>query len=60
MSKKVAVLVEQQFHDTELWISYYRILEAGFEVTLEDAAKFEMSASEAKELKWDAIIAPGG
>lgn len=25
MSKKVAVLVEQQFHDTELWISYYRM-----------------------------------
>ncbi len=73
MTKKVAVLVEQQFHDTELWVPYYRMLEAGFEVTLVgpeedkeylskhgDPAISEMSAAHAKDKEWDAIIVPGG
>src|SRR5690606_25202682 len=73
MAKKVAVLVEQQFHDTELWVPYYRMLEAGFDVTLVgpeagkeclskngDSIKAEMSANEAKDMEWEAIIVPGG
>lgn len=73
MAKKVAVLVEQQFHDTELWVPYYRILEEGFDVTLVgpqtgkeypskngDPVMAEISAEEAKDIEWDAVIVPGG
>lgn len=73
MMKKVAVLVEQQFHDTELWVPYYRMLEAGFQVSLVgpeahkeylskhgDPVKTDMSSAEAKEKEWDAVIVPGG
>jgi protease I len=31
MSKKVAVLVEENVHDLEFWYPFYRIAEAGFE-----------------------------
>lgn len=30
MSKKVAILVEENVHDLEFWYPYYRIAEAGF------------------------------
>jgi len=73
VSKKIAMLVESQFHDTEFFVPYYRMLEAGFDVTIVGPAantdypskhgepvKSEMSASEAKDKEWDAVIVPGG
>ncbi len=74
MTKKVAIFIEQQYHDTEFWVPYYRMLEAGFEVTVvgpeantiypsksnDKSGKSEMSSAEAKNKKWDAVIVPGG
>lgn len=71
--KKIAVLVERDYEDLELWYPYLRLQEAGFHVTVVGpeadqeylskhgyAVKSQMSRFEAKEQEWDAVIVPGG
>lgn len=70
--KKVAILVENFYEDSELWVPYYRMLEAGAAVDLlgtgknEYASKHGVPAKEDKPVDaadpktYDAVIVPGG
>lgn len=71
--KKVAILVEQLYEDVELLYPYYRLQEAGAEVTLvgPEAAKTypskhgypvksDRTAADASADEFDAVIIPGG
>src|SRR2546427_9245576 len=70
--KKVVVLAEDGYEDLELWVPYYRMLEAGADVVLAGHEKrtyaskhsypcevdTTVGALDAKE--FDAVIIPGG
>jgi protease I len=70
--KRVAVLVEEVYEDQELWYPYYRLLEAGAEVTIVGPkvetygskhgfpATAERAASEVSADDFDAVMIPGG
>lgn len=72
-NKKVIILVEQQFNDHEFWYPYYRLLEAGAQVTVVGTgtaieykgkdgtqAKQDASADKINASDFDAVIIPGG
>jgi protease I len=70
--KRVAVLVEDLYEDLELWYPYYRMKEAGHEVSIvgpekkkyvskhDYPAQADALASEARAADLDAVIIPGG
>ena len=71
--KKVAILVEDVYEDPELWYLYYRMQEAGAEVTLvgpEAGATYESKhgypavtdavAEDLEGIDFDAVIVPVG
>ena len=71
--KRVAVLLEQQYHELELWYPVYRMKEAGIVVTLiaPEAgktypsklgypAKADLAAADATAAMFDGLIIPGG
>jgi len=71
--RKVAVLVEKLYEDLELWYPYYRLREAGAEVSLVGPkagetypskhgypAKAVRAAGEVRAGEFDAVIVPGG
>ena len=72
-NKRIAMLVEQQYQEMEIWYPRYRLREAGAQVvTVGPVAgavypskvgypcKAEMSWDEAKAADFDGVIAPGG
>jgi protease I len=71
--KRAAILVEQQYQELEVWYPYYRLREAGCEVTLvgPDAgvnypsklgypAKSDKAARDCNPDDFDALVIPGG
>ncbi len=72
-SKRIAVLVEQQYEDLEVWYPVYRLKEAGHTVTLVGPeagkvypskhgypAKSDKAASDVIASDFDALVIPGG
>lgn len=73
LNKRVAVLVEQQYQEMEVWYPVYRLREAGCQVTLVGPeagktypsklgypAKSDKAASDVRADDFDAVIVPGG
>jgi protease I len=73
MTKKIAILAEDDYEDLELWYPYYRLIEAGHEVKVVGSgrkqsfaskhgyeAKVDLSAADVDSAEFDAIIIPGG
>jgi protease I len=70
--KRVAILVEDIYEDPELWYPYYRLQEAGAEVTLVGPQKTtytskhgypataDVAADEVSADDFDGIVIPGG
>lgn len=70
--KKVVVLAENDYEDPELWYPYYRLLEAGAEVTIVGPhaetytskhgypARATLAAEEARAADYDGVVIPGG
>jgi protease I len=71
--KRVAVLVDQQYQEMEVWYPYYRLIEAGAEVHLIGAEKgktypsktgypavADLSYEEVSASGYDGIVCPGG
>lgn len=71
--KKVAVLVEDDYEDHELWYPYYRLIEAGFRPELIGPggkaeyrskhgypARADVSVEKAQSKDYCAIVIPGG
>src|SRR5690349_17797223 len=71
--KQVAILVEQIYEDLELWYPYYRLKEAGAEVTLVGPkaeqtypskhgypAKADVAAEMVSGADFDLVVIPGG
>jgi len=71
--KRVAVLLEQQYHEIELWYPVYRMKEAGILVTLVAPeagktylsklgypAKADAAAGDVSASQFDGLIIPGG
>jgi protease I len=71
--KKVAILVENLYEDMEFWYPYYRLKEAGAELTVVGTgsapmyrgkhgleAKPDIVADDADPSKFDAVVIPGG
>jgi protease I len=71
--KRVAVLVEQQYQEMEVWYPAYRLREAGCQVTfvgpeagatypskLGYPAKCDKAAKDVKAGDFDAVVIPGG
>jgi protease I len=73
LGKRVAVLVEQQYQELEVWYPVYRLREAGCEVTLVGPeagkvypsklgypARSDKAAAEVSADQFDALVIPGG
>lgn len=70
--KRVAILVENDYEDLELWYPYYRLLEEGAAVQLVGPeakayaskhgypAQAEVAASQVSARDFDAVVVPGG
>ena len=71
--KRIAVLVEQQYQELEVWYPVYRLREAGCKVTLVGPeagvsypsklgypAKSDKAAKEVSAADFDGIVVPGG
>lgn len=71
--KRVAVLIEQQYQEMEVWYPVYRLREAGCQVTLVGPeagtsypsklgypAKTDKAAKDVKAADFDGIVLPGG
>jgi protease I len=70
--KKVAVLVENQYQELEVWYPYLRLKEAGFDVKMVGTgkgeyrskvgypAREEMTMAEADAADFDGVVVPGG
>ena len=70
--KKIAVLVENQYQELEVWYPYLRLKEAGFDVRLVGTgkgeykskvgypAREEMTMDEADPADFDGVVVPGG
>jgi protease I len=71
--RRVAILVEQQYQEMEVWYPYYRLKEAGCRVTLVGPkagetypsklgypAKSDKAASDVSANDFDVIVVPGG
>ena len=72
-AKKVAIMVDEMYQVLEVWVPYYRLIEAGFDVDFIAAeAKKEyhskegypcisdVGAKEAKASDYDCMVVPGG
>ena len=73
VKKRIAVLVEREYEDLELWYPYLRLVEAGYDAAIvgPEANKAYPSKHgymiescigmvEAKDQDWDAVVIPGG
>lgn len=71
--RNVAILVEQQYQELEVWYPYYRLREAGARVSLVGPeagktypsklgypAKSDLSAADCSTDDFDAVVIPGG
>src|SRR5262245_46004603 len=71
--KRIAVLVEQQYQELEVWYPYYRLKEAGASVVMVGpkagetypsklgyAAKSDKAAKDVSAGDFDAVVIPGG
>jgi protease I len=71
--KRVAILIEQQYQELEVWYPLYRLREAGCQVVLVGPevgktypsklgypAVADLAADQARASDFDAVIAPGG
>lgn len=71
--KKVAIFIEEMFNDLEFWYPYYRLLEAGAEVTVVGSGKTgayagksgtekaeDQSARNIDVAGYDGLVIPGG
>jgi len=70
--KRVAILVEDDYEDLELWYPYHRLLEAGADVTLVGPetkayqskhgypATAQVAAVDASSADYDGVVIPGG
>jgi protease I len=71
--RRVAILVEDQYEDLELWYPYYRLKEAGAEVKIVGTgraetfaskhgypAKADLAVTAARVDDFDAVVIPGG
>jgi len=71
--KKVAILVEKEYQELEVWYPYYRLKSAGADVKfvapqrdtvypskLGYPCKSDLSVMEAKAGEFDAVVVPGG
>src|SRR2546428_13164209 len=71
--KKIAILAEDLYEDTELWYPYYRLLEAGAEVKIVGSGGAEsfkskhalpvvpdLSIDRTSAAEFDAVVIPGG
>lgn len=70
--KKVAILVEQNYNEKELWYPFYRLLEAGAQVQLigPEAKRYssklgltataDAAAGEVSAEEFDGVVIPGG
>lgn len=71
-NRRIAVLVENNYQEMEVWYPIYRFLEAGAKVSIvgPKAEKYssklgypvtaDLSATEAVKVRFDAVIIPGG
>jgi protease I len=73
MSQRIAILVEQQYQELEIWYPYYRLKEAGCTVALVGPeagvsypsklgypAKSDKAAKDCKPDDFDVLVIPGG
>ena len=70
--RRIVVLAEEGYEDLELWVPYYRLIEAGAEVVLAGHEKriysskhsypceVDMKAADLKAKDFDAVVIPGG
>lgn len=71
--KKVAILAEDNYQELELWYPYYRLTEAGAQVTLVGSGRKDVfhskngypaptdtAASDVSSTDFDALVVPGG
>lgn len=71
--KKVAILVDQQYQEMEVWVPYYRLVEAGVECHFVGAEKgktypskvgypvtAKLSYDEVNAADYDGVVCPGG
>jgi protease I len=71
--KKIAILAEDQYEDMELWYPYFRLLEAGADVTIVGSGRAEsftskhgypvvadVSIDKTSADEYDGVIIPGG
>ena len=71
--KKIAIMLDQQYQELEVWYPYYRLIEEGAAVTLVGPAAgqtypsklgypcvSDVAAGEVKGGDFDAVIVPGG
>jgi len=71
--KRIAILVDQQYQELEVWYPYYRFIEAGAKVfrvgpeahkdypsKLGYPCKADLTAADARGDDFDAIVIPGG
>jgi len=73
MSKKVAILAEDDYEDLELWYPFYRLKEEGHSVTVVGSGhdtvfrskhgyevRADIAITEAEASDFDAVVIPGG
>jgi protease I len=73
MSTRIAILIEQQYQELEVWYPYYRLIEAGCSVLLVGPeagiaypsklgypAKSDKAAKDCKPDDFDCLVIPGG
>jgi protease I len=73
MTRKVAILAEDDYEDLELWYPYYRLIEAGHEVRVIGSGrkaifaskhgyevKVDKNAADVDTAEFDAMVIPGG
>jgi len=71
--KRIAVMVDQQYQELEVWVPYYRFVEAGADVKLVGPAaqaeylsklgypcRADVAAADVRGDDFDAVIIPGG
>lgn len=70
--KRIAILVEDEYEDPELWYPYYRLLEAGADVTLVGPKKgdyvskhgypaaADVAVADVSADDFDGVVIPGG
>ncbi len=71
--KRIAIMVDEQYQELEVWYPYYRFIEAGAEVSLVAGqagrtyrsklgypCTSQMAATDAEAGQFDAVVIPGG